>query len=93
MVREDSFQRSIINILQDMRDRLLNYDPLLIPDASDELNSGSIFGKVIESVLICKFNKTLISILIVHYSYLNCLTCHLRATLLIAQKDYIYMEM
>lgn len=46
MVREDSFQRSIINILQDMHDRLLNYDPLLISDASDELNSGSIFGKL-----------------------------------------------
>jgi hypothetical protein len=48
MVREDSFQRSIVNILQDMYDRLLNYDPPLITDAIDEVNNGSVFGKVIK---------------------------------------------
>ncbi|CAB5202533.1 unnamed protein product [Rhizophagus irregularis] len=46
MVREDSFQRSIVNILQDMHDRLLNYDPPLITDATDEVDSGSVFGKI-----------------------------------------------
>ena len=51
MVREDSFQRSIVNILQDMHDRLLNYDPPLITDATDEVDSGSVFGKVIKLLL------------------------------------------
>ncbi|CAB4427005.1 unnamed protein product [Rhizophagus irregularis] len=46
MVREDSFQRSIVNILQDMHYRLLNYDPPLITDATDEVDSGSVFGKI-----------------------------------------------
>ncbi|CAI2165660.1 20488_t:CDS:2 [Funneliformis geosporum] len=47
MVREDSFQRSIINILQDMQDRLLNYDPPFVSDVRDEVNDEStIFGKL-----------------------------------------------
>ncbi|CAG8461836.1 7599_t:CDS:2 [Funneliformis mosseae] len=46
MVREDSFQRSIINILQDMHDRLLNYDPPFVSDVRDEVNDESIFGKI-----------------------------------------------
>lgn len=60
MVREDSFQRSIVNILQDMHDRLLNYDPPLITDATDEVDSGSVFGKVIKLLLVYKFDKKLI---------------------------------
>jgi len=92
MVREDSFQRSIVNILQDMHDRLLNYNPLLINDVTDELNSGSIFGKVIKSILICKINKKLISIFIINYSYLS-LEKYLKTILLIALKDYIYTVM
>ncbi len=95
MVREDPFQRSIINILQDMHDRLLNYDPPLITDVRDEMNSESIFGKVIKSFLTCNieiFDEN-INICIVQYSYLNCLVRQLKAILLIVQKDYIYMEM
>ncbi|CAG8560671.1 322_t:CDS:2 [Acaulospora colombiana] len=45
MVREDSFQRSIVNILQDLHNRLADYDPPLIMDARDDVNI-SIFGKI-----------------------------------------------
>ncbi|CAG8546002.1 10472_t:CDS:2 [Acaulospora morrowiae] len=46
MVKEDPFQRSIVNILQDLHNRLANYDPPLITEARDDINSGSIFGKI-----------------------------------------------
>ncbi|CAG8509882.1 5709_t:CDS:2 [Scutellospora calospora] len=56
MVREDSFQRSIVNTLQDLYERLINYVPPPIMNARGNMDDGSIFwqGKIITCSLISK---------------------------------------
>ncbi|CAG8461031.1 6430_t:CDS:2 [Diversispora eburnea] len=44
IIREDSFQYSIVNLLQDLHDRLENYDPPLI--TTELKDNGSIFGMI-----------------------------------------------
>ncbi|CAG8579024.1 4873_t:CDS:2 [Gigaspora rosea] len=46
MVREDSFQRNVVCILQDLYERLINYVPPPIMDARGSVGNGSIFSKV-----------------------------------------------
>ncbi|CAG8600630.1 7395_t:CDS:2, partial [Dentiscutata heterogama] len=46
MVREDSFQRSIVYTLQDLYERLINCAPPPIMDARGNMGSNSIFSKV-----------------------------------------------
>nr|CAG8576369.1 7383_t:CDS:2 [Entrophospora candida] len=46
IIRDDAFQRNIIEILQHLHDNLNGYDLPLITDSRDNVNNDSIFGKL-----------------------------------------------
>lgn len=103
MIKEDPYQTGIVRVLQDLHDRLGNYDPPLM---SAELNdSGSIFGKVYFYFLSfppCAFHMSRMNISHTHTHMYNT-HCRLQGYLhlpiiitiiiITPSKDYIYLEM